>query len=196
VREPGPAAPDLDAGRYHALVANAADYMIARFDAHVVFVPMEPAVRDTQHALAVMSAMQSPRRATVLRGDYSPGQILSLMAQFEFAVGMRLHFLMFAAMQGVAFVALPYAPKVGCLLEDLDIEAPPFRNVTVGQLLAHIDRSWDQRDLVRSLVDKGLPALKERAADTMQLLLATLRRRTGEGETAAAAPTMVQDAAR
>jgi polysaccharide pyruvyl transferase WcaK-like protein len=176
VREPGPAAPDIDPAHYHALVANAADYMIARFDAHVLFVPMEPAVRDLQHAFAVLSAMHLPRRASVLRGDYSPGQLLSLAGHFDFAVGMRLHFLMFAAMQRVPFVALPYAPKVACLLEDLRMDSPAFRNVTVGELLAYIDNTWDRREAVRALVDENLPRMKERAGETMQLVLATLRR--------------------
>src|SRR5690606_36178634 len=40
VREPGVAAPDLDPDVYHKLLANAADYMVDRFDADIVFVPM------------------------------------------------------------------------------------------------------------------------------------------------------------
>ena len=40
VREPGVAAPDLDEKVYHALLANAADFMVDRWNASVVFVPM------------------------------------------------------------------------------------------------------------------------------------------------------------
>ena len=32
VREPGPAAPDLNIEQYHAILANTADYMVERFD--------------------------------------------------------------------------------------------------------------------------------------------------------------------
>jgi polysaccharide pyruvyl transferase WcaK-like protein len=53
VREPGVAAPDLDVDMYHGLLANAADFMIDRWDADIVFVPMERAVLDTQHSHAV-----------------------------------------------------------------------------------------------------------------------------------------------
>ena len=35
VREPGVAAPDLDENVYHALLANAADFMVDRYDADV-----------------------------------------------------------------------------------------------------------------------------------------------------------------
>ena len=47
VREPGGAAPDIDENHYHALLANAADYMVDRLDADLVFVPMERQVLDT-----------------------------------------------------------------------------------------------------------------------------------------------------
>src|SRR5207302_4744633 len=78
VREPGVAAPDLDPNMYHALLANAADFMVDRFDADVVFVPMEHSVLDIQHSHAVIAKMLRPQRARELNGEYSSGQILSL----------------------------------------------------------------------------------------------------------------------
>ncbi|MEU7863329.1 polysaccharide pyruvyl transferase family protein [Nonomuraea sp. NPDC049141] len=124
VREPGPAAPDIDPEDYYALLANAADYVVERYDAEVVFVPMEKT--DVQHSHAVVAHMQNAESAEILRRRYSPGQVLDLMRRFEFAVGMRLHFLIFAALQGTAFSALPYASKVVGLLEDLKIDSPPL----------------------------------------------------------------------
>ena len=88
-----------------------------RYDADVVFVPMERT--DVQHSHAVVAHMQNAERAEILRRRYSPRQILALMGRFEFAVGMRLHFLIFAALSGTPFAALPYATKVTGLLEDL-----------------------------------------------------------------------------
>ena len=93
VREPGPAAPDIDPEDYYALLANAADFMMERYDADVVFVPMERT--DVQHSHAVVAHMQNAERAEILRRRYSPRQILALMGRFEFAVGMRLHFFFF-----------------------------------------------------------------------------------------------------
>ncbi len=58
------------------------------------------------------------------------------MGRFEFAVGMRLHFLIFAALRGAPFAALPYASKVTGLLEDLEMETPPLGSIGIGQLIA------------------------------------------------------------
>jgi polysaccharide pyruvyl transferase CsaB len=174
VREPGPAAPDIDMDHCHSLFANAADFIADRLDADIVFVPLERQHVDMQHSYAVLSRMQLVQRATLLKREYTPGQLLTLMGHFELAIGMRLHFLMFAAIQGVPFVALPYASKVTGLLQDLELEMPPLHHVNTGRLLANVDRSWDQRDALRAHIRQRLPALQERARENNRLLVALL----------------------
>ncbi|HZQ71726.1 MAG TPA: polysaccharide pyruvyl transferase family protein [Burkholderiales bacterium] len=177
VREPGVAAPDLDERVYHALLANAADFMVDRFDADIVFVPMEPGSLDNQHSHAVIAQMLRAQRATVLKGEYTSQQLLGLMGRFSFVVGMRLHFLIFAALRGVPFVALPYSGKVAGFLEDLQIPAPPLKLVNAGRLIAHLDQSWDRRRSLASNLAKTVPALQARAEQNHKLLLELLRRR-------------------
>ena len=174
VREPGAAAPDLDERVYHALLANAADFMVDRFDADIVFVPMERSVLDSQHSHAVIAQMLRAQRARVLNGEYTSAQLLSLMDHFDFVVGMRLHFLIFAALAGVPFIALPYAGKVGGFLEDLNLPAPPMQLVNPGRLIAHIDDSWDNRRGLRAALARSVPPLQERSRQTMKILLGVL----------------------
>jgi polysaccharide pyruvyl transferase CsaB len=176
VREPGVAAPDIDEKVYHALLANAADFMVDRYDADIMFVPMERSVLDTQHSHAVVATMLRAQRATVLKGKYTSGQLLSLMSRFDFAVGMRLHFLIFAALAGTPFVALPYAGKVAGFLEDLGLPAPPLNLVNPGRLIAHIDESWDRRRTTRAKLEKAVPPLQERAQQTHRILVDLLKK--------------------
>jgi len=176
VREPGPAAPDIDVEHYHRLLANAADFIVDRLQADVVFVPMERERMDLQHSHAVVSQMQCAHHATILKGVYRPGEILSLVKRFEFVVGMRLHFLLFAARQGVPFVALPYASKISGLIQDLDMEMPPLEDVNTGRLLATIDRSWDMRHRLRQKIQERVPMLQQRARENNQHLVEVLTR--------------------
>jgi polysaccharide pyruvyl transferase WcaK-like protein len=147
--------------------------MVDRYDADVVFVPMERT--DVQHSHGVVAHMQNAERAEILRRRYPPRQILSLMGRFDFAVGMRLHFLIFAALRGTPFAALPYASKVLGLVEDLEMETPPLADIGIGQLIASIDRSWDTRDQIRAKIRGRLPELKRRAEQTNELLVGVLR---------------------
>jgi polysaccharide pyruvyl transferase CsaB len=177
VREPGPAAPDIDPNFYHALLANAADFVISRLDADVIFVPMERQVFDVQNSHAVISKMLKPQHAWVLKGEYSAGQLLSFMKNFVFTIGMRLHFLIFSALQGVSFVALPYATKVSGLLDDLSVPMPPLNKVDSGLVNAYIDKAWDERNLTKAKIQQLLPNLKQLAAENNQLAVELLTKK-------------------
>jgi polysaccharide pyruvyl transferase CsaB len=176
LREPGPAAPDIDADAYQLLLANAADFSIERYGAQVIFVPMEPKTMDVQYSHAVISRMQHPQEAVVLKGEYSPGEILSIVGECNFAVGMRLHFLIFAASRTVPFVALPYASKVRGFLEEMEMEMPALENVTAGHLLATIDRSWDERRKISGEIAERFPRLQQMARETHRLLVELIDR--------------------
>jgi polysaccharide pyruvyl transferase CsaB len=184
VREPGPAAPDIRKDFYHALLANAADFMVDRYDADIVFIPMERRMRDMQHSHAVVSQMLRPQRAWILKADYTSGQLLSLMKHFDFAVGMRLHFLIFAAIQGIPFIALPYSSKVLGFLEELHIEMPPIDLVSAGRLIAHLDHLWDSKETLRTQIRQALPELQKRALKSNQLALSLLCGAAGKREVA------------
>lgn len=176
VREPGPAAPDLNVDQYHSILANAADFMVERFDAQILFVPMERGEnRDPQHSHAVISKMANAQRASVLKGEYTSAQILGLMGHMSFAVGMRLHFLIFAGIQKVPFVPLPYASKVSGFLRDLEMPMPNITQLNVGKLCAFLDRSWDTRKQIAKKLEEKIPLLQERAKRTNQILCDFIR---------------------
>jgi polysaccharide pyruvyl transferase WcaK-like protein len=183
VREPGPAAPDLKELEYHALIANAADFIADRLDAELLFVPMERG--DIRHSHAVIARMAHAERAWVLKGEYDPGQILGLMEHLDMVVGMRLHLLMFSAIARVPFVPLPYAGKVAGFLEALGLPATILHEEHVGPLLASIDRSWDWRHRLKETLDQRMPALQERARETASIVTRLLAE---EEEAEAASP--------
>jgi polysaccharide pyruvyl transferase CsaB len=178
VREPGKAAPDLNVDQYHEVLANAADFMTERFGAHIVFIPMERrGHKDLQHSHAVIAKMTNAGSAEVLRAEFSSSEILGLMQHMNFAVGMRLHFLIFAAIQGVPFVPLPYASKIGGLLSALGIPIPPLKEINSGRLCAYLDYFWDTRQLLRKRLVRKLPKLQETARRNIEIVKELLEER-------------------
>jgi polysaccharide pyruvyl transferase WcaK-like protein len=173
VREPGRAAQHLAADEYHQLLAQVGDFLVHRLDAHLLFVSMERS--DIRHAHAVLSHMTAAEHCRVLHGNYRPRQILGLMRHLDLAVGMRLHFLIFAALAGVPLLALPYAGKVFDFAQQ--IGAPVPRGVVreaAGPLLAQVDRLWDERPERAARTADRVAVLRARAAETGRRLGALL----------------------
>ncbi|MDW3849442.1 polysaccharide pyruvyl transferase family protein [Micromonospora sp. BRA006-A] len=180
VREPGRAAERLDVDGYHRLLAQIGDFLVHRIDAYVLFVPMER--DDIRHSHGVLSHMTAADRGRILHGDYRPAQILGLMRHFDLAVGMRLHFLIFAAMMGTSFLPLPYAGKVFDLAQRLGV--PALRGVereVEGPLLAEVDRLWDEREARADATARRVAEVCEQARGTSQVtrsVLDSIRART------------------
>ncbi|WFF06453.1 polysaccharide pyruvyl transferase family protein [Micromonospora sp. WMMD1076] len=180
VREPGRAAERLDVDGYHRLLAQIGDFLVHRIDAYVLFVPMER--DDIRHSHGVLSHMTAADRGRILHGDYRPAQILGLMRHFDLAVGMRLHFLIFAAMMGTPFLPLPYAGKVFDLAQRLGV--PALRGVereVEGPLLAEVDRLWDERAARADETARRVAEVCEQARGTSQVtrsVLDSIRART------------------
>jgi polysaccharide pyruvyl transferase CsaB len=170
VRERGRAAPDLTVDEYHSLLAAVADFVVHRYGGQVVFVPMERV--DVRESHAVLARMVAPDRARVLHGSYGPRELLGLMQHMDLAVGMRLHFLIFAAISGVPFLPLPYAGKVTELARMLGTPMPDsLGRDAIGPLLAGLDQVWDERQQYGERLRGRLEKLKPRAASTLQHVL-------------------------
>ncbi len=172
VREVGPAAPGLGEVAYHQLLADAADFVADRLDADILFVPMERG--DIRESHAVIAQMAEAHRASVLRREYAPGEILGLMEHLDMVVGMRFHVLLFAALARRPFIPLPYATKVAGLLEDVGLLGTTLQQFRAGPLLASIDRRWDERRDFRAMLDAKVPPLQERAQQSARRAVSLL----------------------
>ncbi|MFA5104450.1 MAG: polysaccharide pyruvyl transferase CsaB [Candidatus Margulisiibacteriota bacterium] len=95
--------------------AEALDEFIDKYAAEALFIPLK-APEDTQISVSVLSQMKNKGR--VIEGDYSPGQVLSLINSFDLVIGMRLHSLIFAASGSVPALGISYDPKVRAFCDD------------------------------------------------------------------------------
>jgi hypothetical protein len=174
VREPGGAAPDLETLPYHALLANTADFIIQCYDCDILFVPMEMA--DVREAHRVMSSMVKIDHAHLLPFGAPPRRVLGLMEHLRMAVGMRLHFLIFAALSGVPLMPLPYASKVADLVRALGLPEPLTQpKPKTGLFLAELDRAWDEDGVLTPDVETRLEPLKQASRQNIPLALAAMR---------------------
>ena len=112
------------APRLFATLAEFLDRLVEKLGARIVFFCNE--IREDESfdkaaSQLVIGHMRHPERAAILPNEYrTPQQMMALLGACRLAVGMRYHFCVFAAIQGVPFLAIKRSDKVEDLCRDLN----------------------------------------------------------------------------
>lgn len=126
-----------------------------------VFIPMQY-TRDLDAAKQAAKMMKS--QAVILEEHYSTMEILSLIKNLDFVVGMRLHSLIMGAAAGVPIVGLSYDPKVDRFLKQLGqfslISVTAYKSQTLVEMVLLGDERRaeivsEMRERVRVLYQKA-----------------------------------------
>ena len=96
------------------IIAQACDYLAKSHNADIIFLPMQYP-NDYYESLEVMKLMKES--ATIIPEAMDPRELLWLCGKMDIIFGMRLHALIFGAMNKVPLVGLAYDPKVEYFLE-------------------------------------------------------------------------------
>lgn len=107
---------DMDSfiGRF----AQLCDTIVEKYGRTIVFLGMQMP-HDSIVGEKVRAKMK--REAYILRGNYSPYEVMGIISQADFILSMRLHTLIFAARQRVPLIGFIYDPKIDYYLEKLDM---------------------------------------------------------------------------
>jgi polysaccharide pyruvyl transferase WcaK-like protein len=156
-------------------LATALDRIVEGHDAQVLFLCNEVREGQTFDRMAserVRGLMRRGDRALVVPNRYwTPQQMMSLIGCSRIAVGMRYHFCVFAALQGVPFIALERSDKVSDLRWDMrwrygvglgEIAASPLVDMAT-EILA-------SGDVPRLTVSVRADEMRDRAARNIEAL--------------------------
>ena len=146
---------------YIQAVASACDDLVKTHGAVIVYVPFHKA-QDAPVCQACIEVMQE--RAYMWDCSASPGEIMSLMEDADFAIGMRYHALVFAVATATPFVALSYDPKVDGLLSIVGEKpglSPSERDI--DSLSGHVKDAWNRREEMKASFSALVPKLAESA---------------------------------
>ncbi len=117
--------------------------------------PLESDVpSDDALMLDLARRVERPEHVHVLRGDYRPHEVATILRDAQLAIGMRLHFIVLAAAVQVPMVALNYARKVRAFMSHAGIEqyCIDVAGLDSQSLRCRVKRAIVERDeLTRSL---------------------------------------------
>ena len=170
---PGESDPNKKFEAYLAAVADAVDYVIDKFDAHVFFFPqviISNTKDDRPISEKVLSKVRNKLRATVLKKDYSPEQLKGMYGCMSLLIGTRFHSCILAQSMHVPTIAVEYdGHKALGIMRLLELEnyVCDIRTITANELISKVDEIWNERANVTRKLEKNIRIMQ---ADSMENL--------------------------
>ncbi|MBR1580138.1 MAG: polysaccharide pyruvyl transferase CsaB [Selenomonadaceae bacterium] len=152
-------------------LARAADELAHRFHARIIFLPMQyPEDVRAAREVADISTVD----VDVLDGEFSTGELLSLVGCMDLLISIRLHALIFAGVMNVPMLGISYDPKIDRFLDSIG-EAPVGRLETVSADEI-VERATEKLGHTSALRDSTLfKNLHDRALENARLAMELLR---------------------
>lgn len=146
-----------------AVISQAIDYMHDT-GVNVVMIPMQHP-DDLEFSYEVKSMCK--REPYIIENYYKPEEILGIVGKMTMLVGIRLHSLIFAAIEKVPMVGIEYDPKVKSFIKLIDQEsAGDIEGLDLTSLCLSIDKVYYNRENYKKILIDKKPYLEEKALKT------------------------------
>lgn len=160
---------------YKTVLAATADYIVEKYQARVVFLPMQWP-DDDQAAEKVVRRMKQP--ATLLQEEFTTNELLSLVGNMDLLIGIRLHALIFAAVMQAPLIGISYDPKIERFLSTLSAhDAGSLQTVTVEGLEKEIDAIWPEIQSPDPQGRERIHELRDKAFFNVELAFSLIKRK-------------------
>lgn len=160
---------------YKDVLAQTADLIAEEYGARLVYIPMQcPEDAETAKKIAALSS----KPAVVLEGEYSTGELLSLVGNLDMLISIRLHALIFAAVMRVPMIGLSYDPKIDRFLETMGASpAGSLHSLTTDELMYSVRALWADMSAPDTVREDRLRPLHDKAFHSAELAVELMNSR-------------------
>ena len=152
---------------YLPVIAACADQLVLK-GYKIFYLPMQPP-GDSHVAQEAMALMQHEAQLVTV-GD-TPQEMIDLIAEMDFVIGMRLHALIFAAIAGVPMVGLSYESKITSFLKRVEQPcAGEVESLTYDQLMASVESLLEKKEYFQLKLMENQTDLRHKAMETTNMI--------------------------
>ncbi len=101
---------------FESIMARVCDRAASEYGLYPVFLPMQ-ASKDMGISKSIAGKMKE--KSTVIENHQSVNDMLALVGSMDFCIGMRLHMLMYAAINSVPLIGIAYDPKINSFMKNM-----------------------------------------------------------------------------
>lgn len=150
---------------YLSEIASAASALSRKYGARIVLIPFQKS-QDLETCEALAEKIEG---AAVVRGDYTPEDLIAFIASMDFLIAMRLHALIFAASAETPMAGIVYDPKVEIFSRALDVPHWPVDRLDSGVIAAAAEKVLDDPDGMKKSISGNLRPLYDRSLMTAEI---------------------------
>ena len=155
--------------------AKLCDTIVEKYNRNIVFLAMQMP-NDITISEKVQKKMEQP--AYILRGSYTPSEVMGIISTADFILSMRLHTLIFAARQHVPLVGFVYDPKIEYYLEKLEMPSGgDLKSFDMEHTLGLIDDIVKNKQAYVTKLEEKAKHLNQMAHRTEKYLMRLLEKR-------------------
>ena len=163
-------------------LAKAADYLVERLDANIIFIPMqmleEQQQQDEKISNEIINKMKHKEKAFVINSyNHKVQELKAVYGLMDLVVGIRFHAIVLGAGMGVPVVSLPYSQKGKRLTKMLGLEkySIPIEDVEYKNLVENIEKVLSDKNDIKMNLKEKTKLLQEKAKFNVKLVCDMLK---------------------
>ncbi len=157
-------------GEDESYVKNCAkvfDDVYKEFGYPILFVPMEHE-NDREHSLKIQKEMETP--SYIFNDRVKVEEMFEIIDNSKIVLGMRLHSLIYSAVQNTPMVAFSYDPKVDSFAKQLGVEVVEYNNFDPKEVLNKIKDMLENYDEAKKNLANNYSIIKEKSLQNRVVL--------------------------
>ena len=161
--------------QYTKLMAELIDHIADKLNATVILVPhvFGPTAFDDRKACKdVFKRLKNNQRTAMIRTEYSPEELRSVIGQCDLFIGMRMHAIIHALSMRVPTIGIDYSGKVIGIMTMADQGRLVCHadTLNLNELIAKVDFAFRNKDKIRKTLTSRIKVLQQRSTLNMILL--------------------------
>lgn len=168
--------PTLGRERFVQIYADALNEALKDIDANLLFTSTQHL--DESLTQEIMAKLKLPHKKAYLSNKvYNHHEIKGVMGRANLLFAMRLHCLILTSSALTPIISLDYLPKVHTYMKSLGLAdySLNFENYDKANLVAHIQKGWENRKAIRSSLEQNIPRMQNEANRAAEIVAAIHR---------------------
>ena len=160
------------------VIAQICDELAEAYNAELLFIPMSKHkqaqfANDLYVNEEILKLLKHKESVKIIRGDYNPSEIKSIMGYTDLFIGMRLHSLIFAATMNVPIIGIVYDQKVISFLRLIGQEkqAIDLEHINLDCMVAKAKQVISSKEEIKKDLKTKVTSAQKSSLNTSKLFI-------------------------